>query len=306
MIRFLLILLFPLLSYSQDVILSGRITNGATQEPISDVMVRLYIGPPVGEFKVKTDNEGYYSIITSLPVSDKNYPIIIQKDEFQVVRGVIKLNFGSEPQRDYKLYVKPERTEIAEQQQDGPSLLGAPTNNLTFLIDVSGSMDDNNRLADLKESLNYLVQHFRPEDKISIITYSSYSKVVLNNANATDKKKIEKIINNLSASGKSEGYTGLKKAYDLALTNFENSGNNKIILATDGIFGEDKKSQKEIEKLIANGLNQEVTLSIFSFVNEEEVTDRLKNWAKIGHGNYTNITSLESAKDQIIKEAKGD
>lgn len=306
MTKLLLILLFPLLSFGQDVILSGRIVDGVTEKPIADALIRLYIGPPIGEFKVKTNDDGYYSIATDVPVSDKNYAIIIQKEEFQVVRGVIKLNFGKSPQRDYKLYTKPESESTSEvTQQGGASLLGAPVNNLTFLIDVSGSMDEENRLANLKESLNYLVYHFRPEDKISIVTYSSYSRIVLNNGNATDQRKIEKIINNLTASGKSEGYTGLKKAYDLALTNFKNSGNNKIILATDGIFGEDKKSQKEIEKLISNGLSQEVSLSIFSFGNEDDVTERLKNWAKLGNGNYTNITSLEAAKDQIIKEARG-
>ena len=141
-------------------------------------------------------------------------------------------------------------TTTVKNEVEVPSLIGSPANNLTFLIDVSGSMGNDNRLENLKNSLTYLSKYLRQEDKISIITYSSYPKVVLNNGSASD---INKIINSLNAKGKSEGFEGLKKAYDLALVNYKNGGNNKIVLATDGIFGENKKSQKEIERLISNG-----------------------------------------------------
>ncbi len=297
MIRILIFLLFPLLSLGQDIILSGYVVDGKTKEPVQGAMIRLYVGAPVGEYRVTTDYEGQYVIKSAIELKDRDYPIVIQKTDFQVIRGIIRLNYGKDPYRNYRIF--PSKAQL---KQEGPSLLGAPANNLTFLIDVSGSMGDENRLEDLKASLIYLANNYRPEDKISIVAYSSSSKVLLNDGNASD---VASIVKRLRASGKSEGYYGLKKAYDLALTNYKNNGNNKIILATDGIFGEDKKSQREIEELIKKGTGQDVSLSIFSFVDDDKISSKLRIWSALGKGNYTNITSVNAAKEQIIKEAQG-
>lgn len=300
----ILLLLLSISLSAQQVALSGYIRDGKTNEAIADATVRLYLGNEIGEISTQTKEDGYYEIKVDKKLSDRNYAVLIQKQGYQRVNGVIKLNFGNEPLRNYKLYP----ANIPEATVDGPSLIvGAPANNLTFLIDVSGSMEEENRLENLKASLLYLLKQFRPEDKLSIITYSTTAQVLLNNASISESDKIEEIIKGLEAGGSSKGSSGLKKAYDLAMVNYQNAGNNKIILSTDGFFGEDKRSQKFIQELIKKGLIQDIKLSIFSFGRKDKNTeDRLKNWCSLGDGNYTNVTSLEKAKSQIIQEAKGE
>ena len=308
MIRILLLLLFPIVSFSQNVLLTGYIKDGKTNEPIENARVRLYMGGAIGELSAYTKADGYYEITSKGKPIDRDYAFTIQKEGYQRVNGVIKLNFGNDPQRNYSIYPSriPTTTATEVKQDDGPSLIGAPTNNLTFLIDVSGSMGEENRLENLKQSLSYLLQQFREEDKISIITYSTFPKVLLDQGSVSNLEEIETILKKLRAGGQSKGTEGLKMAYDLAMVNHKSGGNNKIILATDGYFGMDKRSQATIESLIADGLKQDVKLSIFAFgKKDKETEDRLKVWCKAGSGYYTNITSLDTAKEQIIKEAKG-
>lgn len=308
-----LLLLLPLFGIAQTVILSGQVVDGKTKVPIEDAIVRIYMGGVIGEYKTTTDAQGNYALTAPEKPVDKDYPIIVQKEQYQIIRGVIKLNFGEEPLRNYRLYpiaqkqvvvkeVPKETPKTTSSIQDGPSLLGAPTNNLTFLIDISGSMEEENRLKNLKASILYLNQYLRPQDKVSIITYSSYSKILLNNGSSKD---VDAIVKKLRASGKTSGYGGLRKAYDLALTNFENNGNNKIILATDGLFAEDKRSQSEVEDLISKGKGQDVVLSILSFDDNSKIVEKLTKWASLGEGNFTLVTNVEDAKKQLIDEAKG-
>lgn len=310
MIRILLLLLFPIVTFGQNVLLSGYIKDGKTDEPVENARVRLYMGGAIGELSAYTKADGYYEISSKGKPVNRDYAFTIQKDGYQRVNGVIKLNFGNEPLRNYALYPSSRQEVVVNtqeaRQEQGPSLLGAPTNNLTFLIDISGSMGEENRLENLKKSLSYLLQQFRPEDKISIVTYSSFPKVLLDQGSVAEMDEIEAILKKLRAGGQSKGTDGLKMAYDLAMVNHKAGGNNKIILATDGYFGMDKRSQTTIEELISKGLTQGVKLSIFAFgKKDKETEDRLETWCTAGAGYYTNITSLEAAKDQIIKEAKG-
>jgi len=308
MIKVLLILLFPIITFGQSLLLTGYVKDGKTDLPISGAKVRLYMGGAIGEISVLTSSDGYYAIEAVSKPMDRDYAFTIQKDGYQRLNGVVRLNYGNSPQRNYNLYPTKEKlVAVTEQEQikpEGPSLLGSPTNNLTFLIDISGSMGEENRLENLKKSLTYLLDLFRPEDKISIVTYSSFPTVIIDKGSVADKDKINEAVQKLRAGGQTKGIDGLKMAYDLAMVNHKAGGNNKIILATDGYFGMDFRSQKSIEELIVNGNAQGVKLSIFAFgKKDEETEDRLERWCSAGTGFYTNITSLELAKDQIIKEA---
>jgi uncharacterized protein YegL len=310
MIKIILLLFMPLFTFSQTVLLTGFVRDGKTNLPLADAKVRLYLGGALGELTTLTKEDGYYEIQATGKLVDRDYAFTIQKEGYQRLNGIVRLNYGNSPQRNYSIYPSKEPvievTQVEEVKQEGPSLMGSPVNNLTFLIDISGSMGEENRLENLKQSLIYLIDLYRPEDKISIVTYSSFPTVIIDKGSVADKEQIVKAIQKLRAGGQTKGIEGLKMAYDLAMENHKSGGNNKIILATDGYFGMDIRSQKSIEELIANGYNQGVKLSIFAFGKKDDETEtRLSKWCAAGAGFYTNIASLELAKDQIIKEARG-
>ena len=305
--RLLLLLAFIpfIISAQERAIFTGIIVDKETNEPVEDVRITLYLGA-FGEYNAMTNKFGRFEFNSFADPQDIDYGWVVQKEGYRAIRGIIRLNYGGKrPAMTWRLPKKPEKEEVTE-SDEGPSLLGAPANNLTFLIDISGSMAEEKRLDNLKRSLLTLLSAYRPEDKLSIITYSNQIKVLLENGSINDIDKIERIITSLTSGGKSYGSAALSQAYEVAMTNYQLKGNNKIILATDGIFGTDKKSRKVIEEIILKGSSDNIKLSIFSFGKEDEaIADKLKGWCKLGRGHYTSVESLKVAKEQIIKEAIG-
>ncbi|MCP4123766.1 MAG: VWA domain-containing protein [Bacteroidetes bacterium] len=289
----------------QGLLLTGVVTEGEGTAPVADATVHMFLGNVYGETSTKTNSAGEFQFEFPSELSDVNYSMRIDKEGFYRLSGSVRPNYGEGPKRHFRLY----KREVEEVVGDppGPSLLGAPVNNLVFLIDVSGSMSEQNRLEDLKESLLFLVDLYRPEDMISIITYSSTIDVVLEEGRISEKAKIKSIIHELQPAGTTQGVSGLVKAYDIAVNHFLIRGNNKVVMATDGIFGEDKKSRRLVEESILRGVSDQVYMSIFSFGEEAQaISDRLRSWSDLGRGNYTHISSLNEAKEQIVLEAKGE
>lgn len=293
--------------HAQDVFLSGLVIDGQSGEPMSNAEVRIYLGPSYGEFIEVTDSKGHFEMADSYKFPNLDYAIIIRKDGYYRLSGSVRLNYGKGDRRIFTLYKGAEPEPVTRQTtSQGPSLLGSPTNNLIFLIDVSGSMAEQGRLDQLKQSLLFLVDLYRPEDKLTIVTYATNVKVKLNAGSISDKSTIERIIRGLRPEGRTEGVAGLVRAFDLAKTNYIQGGNNKVIMATDGIFAEDKKSRNLVEDVIVRAIADEVNLSIFSFGDEaKSIESRLRSWSSLGQGTHTHINSLEDAKHQIVEEAKG-
>lgn len=315
---FLIFLLIHAVTSAQEVQLSGRVTDGRSLEPVAGAEVRVFLGSSMGEAVLLTDAEGRFALEASRKLTDRDYVINVHKPGYYLLNGTVKLNYGELPERHFRLYRVPEEEQdepaavqaVSEPEvagQPGPTLLGAPVNNLVFLIDVSGSMREENRLENLKESLLYLVKLYRPEDRISIVTYATSVQVILDGGRISEMDRIESIINGLQPAGTTQGIAGLIKAYDVAVGQYLRGGTNKIVLATDGVFGEDKKSRKLIESIIAQGAADDIRLSVFSIGNEAQMYgDRLGEWSSLGSGNYTHIQSVEDTKSQLVREARGE
>ena len=107
-------------------------------------------------------------------------------------------------------------------------LAQAPPSNIVFLIDVSGSMDESNKLPLLKSSFKLLLTQLKPTDRVAIVTYASGTKVALSSTPVKEKQKIEKVLDNLYASGSTSGSSGIQLAYKEAQKNFIKNGNNRI------------------------------------------------------------------------------
>ena len=140
-----------------------------------------------------------------------------------------------------------------------------PAANLVFLIDVSGSMESENKLPLVKASLGMLVDQLRADDKVAIAVYAGNAGLVLPSVSGANKTKIKEAIANLEAGGSTAGGDGIKLAYKIAKDNFIKGGNNRIILATDGDFNVGVSSDDELVRLIEEERKSGVFLSILGY-----------------------------------------
>ena len=170
-------------------------------------------------------------------------------------------------------------------------------NNLVFLIDVSGSMSSTNKLPLLKKSFKKLVEKLEEEDKISIVTYASGVKVVLDSVSGDKKSEINAAIDSLVASGATSGGDGLQKAYALAEKNYSSDANNRIILATDGDFNVGMTSDEELVAYIETERDKGVFLTIMGFGMGNYQDAKMEKLSNAGNGNYYYVDSeIEAEK----------
>ena len=140
-----------------------------------------------------------------------------------------------------------------------------PAANLVFLVDVSGSMDEPNKLPLVLASMNMLTDQLREKDRVAIVVYAGSAGLVLPSTSGSNKAKIKEAINNLEAGGSTAGGEGIKLAYKVASENFLKEGNNRVILATDGDFNVGVSSDDEMVRLIENERKSGVFLSVLGY-----------------------------------------
>ncbi len=178
----------------------------------------------------------------------------------------------------------------------------APDNNLVFLLDVSGSMSDPDKLPLLQDSFKELVEELDEDDTVSIVTYANGVDVVLRGASGDEKEEICDAIDSLYASGATNGEGGIQKAYKLAEANFIEGGNNRIILATDGDLNVGVSEPDELERLIEEKRDSGVYLSVLGFGTGNLKDNNMERLADCGNGNYAYIDSLFEAKKVMVEE----
>ena len=180
-----------------------------------------------------------------------------------------------------------------------------PAMNLVFLIDVSGSMYDDNKLPLVQKSFSMLTDNITAADRVSIVTYAGSDEVVLEGADGNDRKKILRAINDLEAGGSTAGAAGINTAYDIAQKYFIDGGNNRVILATDGDLNVGLSSESELTRLIEEKRESGVFLSVLGFGTGNYKDNRLEALADYGNGNYSYIDSEKEAKKVLVDEMSG-
>ena len=180
-----------------------------------------------------------------------------------------------------------------------------PAMNLVFLIDVSGSMYDDNKLPLVQKSFSMLTDNLTSADRVSIVTYAGSDEVVLEGADGNDRKKILRAINDLEAGGSTAGAAGINTAYDIAQKYFIDGGNNRVILATDGDLNVGLSSESELTRLIEEKRESGVFLSVLGFGTGNYKDNRLEALADYGNGNYSYIDSEKEAKKVLVDEMSG-
>ena len=180
-----------------------------------------------------------------------------------------------------------------------------PPSNLVFLIDVSGSMDEENKLPLVQSSLKLLTDQLREQDKVSIVVYAGAAGMVLPPTSGSNKKKIKDAIDQLSAGGSTAGGEGIMLAYKTANKNFDKEGNNRVILCTDGDFNVGMSSDDDMVRLIEKEKNTGVFLTVLGFGMGNYKDSKMEKLADKGNGNHAYIDGINEAKKVLVNEFGG-
>ena len=180
-----------------------------------------------------------------------------------------------------------------------------PASNLVFLIDVSGSMQADNKLPLVKQAFRLLIEQLREQDRVAIVVYAGQAGLVLPSTPGADRQRIVDAIDQLEAGGSTAGGEGIRLAYDVAKANFIRGGNNRVILATDGDFNVGVSSTSELVRLVEERREEGTFLTVLGFGMGNLKDSRMEQLADKGNGNYAYIESLLEARKTLVQEMGG-
>ncbi|MEM6827297.1 MAG: VWA domain-containing protein [Pseudomonadota bacterium] len=175
-----------------------------------------------------------------------------------------------------------------------------PPANLVFLMDVSGSMNNPDKLPLVKTALSGLAGELGPRDKVSIVVYAGAAGLVLEPTN--DVREIRRALDELSAGGSTAGGAGIKLAYNIAEDNFIKGGVNRVILATDGDFNVGISDKDALVEMVENNRDRGITLTTLGFGQGNYNEAMMEQIANKGNGNYAYIDSALEAKKVLGDE----
>ena len=175
-----------------------------------------------------------------------------------------------------------------------------PPANLVFLVDVSGSMDEPDKLPLVKQALGLVAENMKAGDHVSIAVYAGAAGVVLEpTASAAE---VRNALNNLSAGGSTAGGEGIQLAYALARENFREDGVNRVILASDGDFNVGVTDQTQLEQLIEKNRDDGITLTVLGFGQGNLNDSMMESIADKGNGNYAYVDGIDEARKVLDTE----
>lgn len=288
------------LSVNADISFSGKILDMDSKEEIENAQIQIFVKGSTEIIQTKTDSNGFYTLTLPKNWIEMEYSLSLTHENYYTVNGVVLVKDGAT--RDF--YMKkiaipsPQITIIKEDP--------LPTSNLVFLIDVSASMNEENKIDMLKIALKQLASLLRPSDKVSIVVYSTDARIYMKTTTGDNVTKIHAAIDSLTCKGITMGGLGLDLAYTVAKKNYIKGENNKVILVTDGKFtSTETKQYNTMEKLIKKMYSKKIALTVFSFGRLMPKTkENLKKLSDLGGGTYAHIENEEMAIEEMIDEAK--
>ncbi|MGI4833441.1 MAG: YfbK domain-containing protein [Janthinobacterium lividum] len=180
-----------------------------------------------------------------------------------------------------------------------------PPANLVFLVDVSGSMDEADRLPLVQAGLKLLVRQLRPQDHVALVAYAGAAGLVLPPTAGNKQGDILDAIDRLQAGGSTAGGAGLRLAYSVARQNFLKAGNNRVVLATDGDFNVGESSDAAMEQLIVQQRETGVFLTVLGVGRGNLRDSRMELLADKGNGNYAYLDNLDEARRTLVAQFGG-
>lgn len=174
--------------------------------------------------------------------------------------------------------------------------------NLVFLLDVSGSMSDSDKLPLLQRAFGMLAENLTEKDRVSIVTYAGEDQVLLEGEPGDHTEQIMEVLDSLTASGSTNGGRGIQTAYEIAGEYFIEGGNNRVILATDGDLNVGQTSESELTELVEEKRKSGVYLTVLGFGTGNIKDNKMEALADNGNGNYAYIDSVQEAKKVLVEE----
>ena len=180
-----------------------------------------------------------------------------------------------------------------------------PPSNLVFLLDVSGSMNQPNKLPLVKSALSLLADQLTENDRVSMVVYAGASGLVLPPTTGDHRAAIRNALEQLSAGGSTNGGSGIQLAYSIAMQNFVEGGTNRVILATDGDWNVGVTNQGDLVRLIEEKAKSGIFLSVLGFGTGNYKDDTMEQLADKGNGNYAYIDTLAEARKVLVEQMAG-
>lgn len=299
----------PPAEIAQGLVLPGEGENYAA---IDDYPVKQVVEAPVSTFSIDVDTGAYANVRRfllngQLPPKDAvrveeminyfsyDYPGPADESQsFRVTTSVERTPWNSET---YLLHVGIKGYEPPRGER--------PPANLVFLVDVSGSMADADKLPLLKSGMKMLADQLRDDDTVSIVVYAGAAGLVLEPTPGKDKEKIKAALDRLEAGGSTAGGEGLQLAYATAKQAMVKGGINRVILATDGDFNVGVTDIDQLKAMIEDARESHVSLTTLGF-GEGNYNDALmEQIADVGNGNYGYVDSIKEAKRLLIDQLSG-
>ena len=267
---------------------------------------------PLSTFSIDVDKAAYTNMRSKINYGQKPRPNDIRIEE---MINYFKYDYP-QPKSGHPFSVSVEMADCPWQSEHYLALVGlqgktltkkdVPAQNLTFLLDVSGSMNSADKLPLLKEGFKLLVNELTEKDRVAIVVYAGAAGAVLPPTSGKNKKEILAVFDNLRAGGSTAGGAGIELAYKLAKDNFIENGNNRVILATDGDFNVGVSSQDGLVKLIEEKRKTGIFLSVLGFGSSNNYQDaKMEELSNHGNGNYAFIDNIQEAEKVLVKEMYG-
>jgi Ca-activated chloride channel homolog len=301
----------PVLGYAIAGDYETQEFNTESYDKINENTFKDVLGNPLSTFSIDVDRASYSNVRrflnnNTLPYKDAvrieelinyfdyDYPQPVNGDPFSVT-----LEMGDCPwNKEHNLVLIGIKGKEMETMQIPPS-------NLVFLLDVSGSMEDENKLPLLKQAFKILVNNLRAVDRVAIVVYAGAAGVILESTPGNEKTDILSALNQLQAGGSTAGGEGINLAYRIAKQNYIPGGNNRVILATDGDFNIGASSDGEMTRLIEEKRKDGVFLTVLGFGMGNYKDSKMEKIADAGNGNYAYIDNILEAKKMFGQELWG-
>jgi Ca-activated chloride channel family protein len=177
-----------------------------------------------------------------------------------------------------------------------------PPANVVFLVDVSGSMQPDNKLPLAKASIALLAERLDARDRISIVVYAGAAGLVLPPTSGADRAAVKAALDGLGAGGSTAGGAGIELAYRVAAENFVPGGINRVVLATDGDWNVGVSDPSALHALIAEKARTGVFLTVLGYGMDNLRDDTLETLADRGNGNYGYVDGLAEARKILVDE----
>ncbi|MGN0624266.1 MAG: von Willebrand factor type A domain-containing protein [Oscillospiraceae bacterium] len=294
-----------------DIAMEDFIPNAEEYAEYAENGYKLVTDAPLSTFSVDVDTASYSNVRRMLQNGERVNPDAVRTEEF--------INYFSydypQPKEDEPVSITTELSDCPWNDEAKLMLVGLqaeeiemterPAMNLVFLIDVSGSMMDENKLPLVQQAFSMLAEGLDKNDRISIVTYAGEDRVVLEGETGNNYREITDALNSLEAGGATAGEAGINRAYELAEEFFIQGGNNRVILATDGDLNVGISSADELTRLVEKKRESGVYLSVLGFGTGNLKDDRLEALADNGNGNYSYIDSIDEARKVLVAEMSG-